>query len=90
MPAERKGGDGSLTADGLDLLALTFQEAKERLEMDGRPYAARETAAPFAPAGGPVERYVANFKINGEGTVELLVCAKPARQEFGGAASGTV
>ncbi|MDR3348162.1 MAG: hypothetical protein LBO03_00915 [Acidaminococcales bacterium] len=80
MPAERKRSDGSLTAESPDLLALTFQEAKERLEAAGRPYAAGRTLAPFARAGGPTEQYVANLKIARDGTVELLLCDKPARE----------
>jgi hypothetical protein len=83
MPSERKGGDGSLRVGKPDLLALTFKEAKECLEAEGRLYTVRETFAPFARAGCPVERYVANFKVSGEGIVELLICAKPVRQEFG-------
>jgi hypothetical protein len=82
MPAKRKGGDGSLRVDKPEILALAFAEAKECLEAGGYPYTVKETAPPFARDSVPSERYVANCKVNSEGTVELIICTKPARQEF--------
>ena len=82
MPAERKGCDGSLTSSGYDLLALTFTEAKECLEANGRFYTVRETAAPFARGGGLAEQYVAGCTLTEDGTVELLLCSKTVRAEI--------
>ncbi|MDR2006932.1 MAG: hypothetical protein LBP78_06805 [Acidaminococcales bacterium] len=82
MPAEGKGSDGSLTAGGPDLLALTFREARERLEADGRPYTVAGTSAPFARAGGLSEQYVANCRVTRDGTAELLLCVKAVREDI--------